>query len=188
MAKPALVIILSLLSFLPGHAQSPAGSSDAHLVWNEFYTLQWDDFRGKPDPDAMGDAGTAVHIKAKPFIVNKEVHYDVRAIFNRDKSWARDTSPSLLAHERLHFDIAELYARKIRKKVSELRKRGVRDIGAFNSAIEKLLEESNTTDARYDLETLHGALPKKQSIWVKKVKDELADLNDYQKTKWIIGG
>src|SRR5687768_2492955 len=99
----------------------PAGEPEEDVIsWNEFYKLQWHDFQGEPGEDARGDAGAAVQIKAKPFLVKKEIKYDVVALFNRNKSWARGQSTTLLAHEQLHFDIAELYARKIRKKIKEL--------------------------------------------------------------------
>lgn len=168
-------------------AWSQQAASD-QLSWNEFYKLQWDDFRGEPDPSSHGDAATAVLIKAKPFLVRKEISYDVVAVFNRSKSWIRDTSPSLLAHERLHFDIAELYARKIRKKISELKASGVDDIKTFNAAIEQLLHESNAVDIQYDAETLHGAMSKKQASWEEKVADELDRLERYKKVKRFIGG
>jgi predicted secreted Zn-dependent protease len=188
MKRLAYLSVLLLLPYLPGYPQDSADPAIAELSWNEFYTLQWDDFQGKPDKRSIGDAGTAVQIKAKPFLVKKSIHYDVVAIFSRKRSWVRDTSPSLLAHEQLHFDIAELYARKIRKKVRELSERGVDDIKVFNTAIHELLQESNDVDAQYDTETLHGALSKKQAAWSKKVRAELAQLNKYKKTKRVIGG
>ena len=186
MFKLSFFIVLSVTSL---RAQPAAVTTDLELLlWNEFYKLQWEDFQGEPDPGSLGDAGTAVQIKATPFLVRKEIKYDVEAFFNRKKSWARDESPSLLAHEQLHFDIAELYARKIRKKIKELQARGVDNIKIYNAAIQDLLLESNEVDAQYDLETLHGALSKKQAAWTRDVKEQLADLKGYRKTKRVIGG
>src|SRR5687768_6828529 len=115
-----MIRLLYLLFLLPGgmsNGQSRSASVDDRgtITWNEFYRLQWHDFQGEPQENSIGDAGTVVQIKAKPYLVKKQVRYDVYALFNRKKSWARDYSESLLAHEQLHFDIAELYARKIRK-------------------------------------------------------------------------
>jgi predicted secreted Zn-dependent protease len=160
--------------------------SDNTLEWNEFYKLQWSDFQGPRGESAIGDAGTAVKIKAVPFYVGKKIEYDVFAYFDRKKSWSTDRSDELLAHEQLHFDIAELYARKIRKKVRQLQKSGVNEVDVFNSHIRVLLEESNNEDLRYDAETLHGAMVKKQAMWAKQVKEELDALSDYKKEKRII--
>jgi hypothetical protein len=181
---------VTYLFFLMSLCASSAAFSQASkslLEWNEYYRLSWEDFQGKAADGTFGDAGTAVHIKARPFYSGKEIKYDVYAYFNREKSWARDTSASLLAHEQLHFHIAELYARKIRKKIDALAAQGVNDIDVFNAAIKQILTESNEADEQYDLETLHGALPKKQAAWTVKIHEELSLLNDYKKKKRIIG-
>lgn len=183
-----IIIMFLSLSFPRAYAQPAGDPENALLSWNEFYKLQWHDFKGAPGEEARGDAGTVVLIKAKPFMVKKEIKYDVAALFNRNKSWARDHSPSLLAHEQLHFDIAELYARKIRRKIRELRNKGVNDVKTYNAAIEQLLIESNEVDRQYDIETLHGALSKKQAAWSEKVSEGLSSLNRYKKAKRIIGG
>lgn len=188
MVKVILFFLLLSLPAVQAQTQPSAASADiALLLWNEFYKLQWDDFQGEPDKNSFGDAGTAVQIKAKPFLVKNKIQYDVEAHFNRKKSWIRDPSLSLLAHEQLHFDIAELYARKIRKKIRQLQNQGVNDIKVFNAAIQALLLESNEIDEQYDLETLHGALSRKQAAWSEKVKRQLAELKPYSKPKRVIG-
>lgn len=187
MAYRLILVLLPCLVYIPARSQSVATDLDL-LLWNEYYKLQWDDFQGEPDHGSLGDAGAAVQIKAKPYLIKKEIRYDVEAYFNRRKSWARDTSPSLLAHEQLHFDIAELYARKIRKKVRELQKHRVNDIKTYNKAIQALLLESNEIDEQYDLETLHGALSRKQADWSARIKKELASLRSFKKPKRVIGG
>jgi hypothetical protein len=182
-----LFTILYLFIHLPLPGQTLATNGDNLLEWNEFYHLQWDDFRGKTTVQARGDAGTTVLIKVKPYRVGRVVMYDVHTYFNRAKSWCRDKSNSLLEHERLHFDLAELYARMIRKKIEELNSQGIKDVKIYNRAIDELLQKSNETDQRYDLETLHGALPKKQDSWEIYVKQQLMGLKDYKKrTRFIV--
>lgn len=167
-------------------AQSKNRDDQKLLEWNEYYTLSWDDFQGMPDNQLQGDAGTVIQIKAKPYYVKGKIKYDVYAYFDRSKSWYRAQSSSLLAHERLHFDLAELYARMIRKKIAELEKNKVDDIKIYNAAINKILNESNEEDQRYDLETLHGAMSKKQAMWETKIKQELHTLRFYKKSKKVI--
>jgi hypothetical protein len=57
---------------------------------------------------------------------------------------SRTTSAYDLAHEQLHFDIGELYARKIRKGVMELRDRKIKSIEEYGSLISKLITERET--------------------------------------------
>ena len=167
-------------------AQRLVNDSRDLLEWNEYYQLSWEDFQGSPTAESIGDAGTSVTIKARPYHVKHQIMYDVDVFFNRKKSWARAKSDALLKHEQLHFDIAELYARRIRKKITDLQENGVNDIKAFNTAIQQILEESNEADHRYDLETLHGALSKKQLHWESMVKEQLQGLRDYKKRKKVI--
>ncbi|MBT1701841.1 DUF922 domain-containing protein [Chryseosolibacter indicus] len=185
MKVSGLVLFLLFVNNCFCFSQSSEGRSNL-LEWNEYYELTWEDFKGKRADEAKGDAGTAVIIKAKPYYVKNKVRYDVIAYFDRNKSWATDKSLSLLAHEKLHFDIAELYARRIRKQIEELEKKNVNDIKTYNAAINLLLEESNEVDQKYDLETLHGALSKKQTLWEKKIKGELQLLKMFKKRKSVI--
>ncbi|HEY0739944.1 MAG TPA: DUF922 domain-containing protein [Chryseosolibacter sp.] len=156
------------------------------IIWNEYRPLTWDDFKGKRAEDAAGDAGTVVQIKAKPYIVKNEVKYDVSAVFVKNKSWADAHTKELLAHEQLHFDIAELYARKIRQEIARLSAAGEDDVKVFNRAIQKLLHESNEVDVQYDLETLHGAMQNKQAEWTKNVKSQLKALAEFKKHRTVI--
>lgn len=153
------------------------------ITWNEFYRLQWFDFKGQPDSASFADAGTAVRIEAKPYIVKRRINYDVNAFFIPGKSWVKDPSPDLLAHERLHFDIAELYARKIRARIKELQQQKERDLKIYNRAVKKLLEESNQLDLQYDIETLHGGLKKQQKQWEAHVQKELIALQAFRKNR-----
>jgi hypothetical protein len=186
MNKTSCIFLAALLAAATAGAQSQVANTKAFIEWNPFYNLKWDDFQGKPGEDAAGDAGTSVQIKAKPYTVGKKVQYDVYVLFNKEKSWSRDQSPQLLAHEQLHFDLAEVFARRIRKKIKELEDQHVTEIKAYNNAIQLLLEESNEADRLYDMETLHGALDKKQETWRKKVNEELLELKAYKKTKHVI--
>lgn len=182
MRRKATVAVIFFLTSLMAMAQT----SKEFIEWNEFYKLSWEDFQGKPGEESAGDAGTAVKIKATPYRINKKIRYDVHAYFSRAKSWSNETSDALLSHEQLHFDIAEVYARKIRKKISELEKGDEGDIKVYNAAISALLQESNEQDQRYDVETLHGAMTKKQQKWEKNIADELASLERYKKVKQVI--
>lgn len=190
MIKTAFSAILSFM-YIGLHAQPSEGNPEfikTYIEWTENYSLSWSDFNGKPGIEAIGDAGTAVAIKAKPFMVKNKVHYDVYALFNKNKSWYRDQSSTLLAHEQLHFDIAELYARKARKKIKELAAAGETDLKVYNREVQKILNESNLVDQRYDVETLHGAMTNKQKEWREKVKAEILALEKYKNQRVDIPG
>ena len=154
------------------------------IEWTEYRSLSWDDFRAAADKHSHGDASTAIRISAKPYMKKGKLFYDVNAWFLPERSWYKSKSENLLAHEQLHFDLAELYARKIRYLVSDYRKMGVKDPKKYHAAIQQLLDESNSIDQQYDSETLHGSLRSKQASWERKVRLEMAILSNYSKSNW----
>lgn len=179
--------LLSITMFF-FYVQSSAQYKESHdfqqyIQWKGHYQLNWSDFTGKPSAEAKGDAGTAVSIKAKPYMEKKKMHYMVHALFNKRKSWSRAQSASLLAHEQLHFDIAELYARKARKKIAEIALTGETDLKVYNRAVQKILNESNWADVQYDAETLHGSILEKQQEWKEKITRELKELENHKQQR-----
>jgi hypothetical protein len=187
MLRYGSVFFISLFVWGETFSQSKNARRTARsLEWNEFYELTWSDFEGTRTSDAIGDAATVVRIEAKPFRTGSKIQYRVTALFIRSKSWVSDPSQSLLKHERLHFDLAELYARKIRKRVDELNRQNVKSIKVYNAAVQELLDESNIEDRRYDIETLHGAMVKKQAAWENSIREELDLLDDYRNQKRVI--
>ena len=177
-----VLILLATLVIVSGWTSRSANTSYIH--WDETRKLSWDDFRGVVNEGSHADAATAVHISANPFRHKKRLFYRVDAYFVPEKSWRRSTSESLLRHEQLHFDIAELYARKARKKISEYRQMGIRDIDEYNRAIAKILQESNRVDIEYDFNTLHGTLSDRQIAWEKTIAMELEILLPFSRSNW----
>lgn len=175
-----ILILISTLFF----SASTSDRSGNDLVWDATTMLTWDDFQGKPDVTAKGDAASKVSIRATPYKKQTKLYYDVNTIFHRNQSWCKTPSVDLLRHEQIHFDIAELYARKARMAISSLKRKGVRDVKVYNAAISEIFEESNLFDAQYDHETVHGASRKKQTEWEYSVRIELMLLNRFTKENW----
>ena len=184
MKKPLTILIALTIGLALSGWTSAKSAKSNYIVWDESRPLSWEDFRGAVNHSSHADAATAIHISAKPYRQKKKIYYVVDACFVPDKSWSRERSETLLRHEQLHFDLAELYARKVRKKISEFRQMGVRDIPEYNQAISKILAESNAVDIRYDFETLHGTLPDRQSEWEKTIALELEILKPFSRANW----
>jgi hypothetical protein len=179
--KPLYVFAFIALAFCTSWTTP---STETFIAWNEYDKLSWTDFRGHANEYSHADAATAVHISAKPFRKGKRLFYTVDAYFIPEQSWYRSRSSSLLAHEQLHFDIAELYARKARKKISELRQMGITDVHEYNREIKRILQESNKVDARYDHNTLHGSIGSRQKKWEAEIHQELKVLKAFSRENW----
>jgi hypothetical protein len=91
MLRPIL-IAMTLFYMAQSRAQSADERDQSLISWNPFYKLGWYDFQGPPPAESGSDAGASVQIKATPFMIKNKIGYDVAAIFNRKKSWARDRS------------------------------------------------------------------------------------------------
>jgi hypothetical protein len=182
--KRPLILICALLLTLSSAWTTINFSTDGYLPWSEERKLSWSDFRGDINTFSGADAATAIHITARPYYYKKRLFYNVEAYFIPDESWCRSKSQELLDHEQLHFDIAELYARKARKKISEYRQMGVRDVNEYNLAVSKILEESNRFDREYDRHTIHGSLSERQLRWAKNVRIEIEMLDQFSRENW----
>lgn len=102
--------------------------NDSIIIWNKNRKIDWDDFLSEKkinihkydnEYDKHAGAAIAVSIQIYPKEVNCwDIDYmEVVAQMNKTKSWAKFKTDVVLNHEQIHFDIAELYARKIRKAI-----------------------------------------------------------------------
>jgi len=184
-----IFIILLNIIFLNLKAQSNnsiINSPDSIIDWDINKRLNWSDFKGIPDTafDIFGFSTRAVskpHIDVQLSSKNHErVYFNVVNYFQTYKSWTIDTTESILAHEQLHFDISELYARKIRKELEDLRNKGFTNLILYKKNIDDLMQQLENEQALYDSETLTGILVENQNSWNKIVLIELEKYRDYQ--------
>lgn len=151
-----------------------AQSESDTIYWSPCYKLKWDDFRGTPDTSSQYSAVSRPGIKY--YLSANEDSFNVRVVcfFIKSQSWSKlKSSDTLLMHEQLHFDIAELFARKLRKVFAEYK---------FNYTtvakdIDKLFllnkQERSKMDNLYDKETDFSRNRKQQLLWNKKIGMEL---------------
>jgi predicted secreted Zn-dependent protease len=79
----------------------------------------------------------------------------------------------VLSHEQLHFDISELFARKMRKIMAETR--FTSNARAEVKAIyKKVLQDLSAFQSLYDHETNYSRDHQKQLAWNNKIKEALS--------------
>lgn len=154
------------------------------ISWSADYRLTWDDFQGPVDPHRKFgvESATQVMIELNSRSEGNRVYFDVSCYFERDRSWtASRHSQHLLAHEQLHFDIAELYAREMRKRLSELSGLNHRNLESrVRHIYREVNREHNAFHDRYDRETNHSKNREKQEEWEALVKKMLEETRQYQ--------
>ena len=171
----SLVLSLGIFFF-----SSNTNSTDI-LYWNPDYRLTWNDFAGYPavhqDHISAMTASGIVHYKG---CNDGFINYKVQAYFERKESWVKveALTDHHLTHEQIHFDITELYARKLRKALSE-RKFKCGEENQFEKFIAGYTDEWQRAQSDYDLETEHSLKPKEQEEWYHNINHELSQLEEY---------
>lgn len=157
------------------------------IFWDENRKLTWDDFQGKenlsgnPRTAAFAYCGIQYQV-TRSTNPKAPVSIDVKSSFVIDKSWKRSDTLSLdiLKHEQNHFDISEIYVRKIRKFVDEKIKNSGDYDRYFKRGYEKLYAEYRDFQDTYDKETHNSINSEKQKFYNEWVSQQLNELKEYR--------
>ncbi|WP_018343101.1 DUF922 domain-containing protein [Cytophaga aurantiaca] len=161
-----IVLILSCLLF----SSAFVSTDGTQFSWSSSRKLTWADFKGKPDKLNPAAALTYSDIKIGASYIDGKVAVQVQNFFDTKLSWSKNkTSVPLLAHEQVHFDITEIYTRKIRLKLNVIASEETIRNGTLNKESSILLKEWKSFQKKYDDETNHGILAAKQKEWQEQV-------------------
>jgi hypothetical protein len=170
----ALLLLAGFSTVAP--AQTIPGGS---LHWSASRPLVLADFKGRPKPGEAHAALTSATIVAQVACRSNQFSGHVQAAFDPTLSWVRDPAtitPKLLRHEQLHFDITEVYARRLRQKLA-----GVSipcaDLGpTFQRLSKGVYADWAKAEDQYDRDTNHGLKPEQQAQWEAQVQQQLLEL------------
>lgn len=153
---------------------------DTLVVWSDTHKLQESDFKGKTPKSTEWAANTSYILYVEGIVGKSKLPvYIIEARFNRYLSWIKVKTNPVLTHEQLHFDIAELFARKMRKKYHDLQVKQERNIKKYNSSFVTLNEECYQMQRDYDRETKHGTKTVVQEQWQVAIQNKLKALHQY---------
>lgn len=181
--KSILLFAFTLLICFSGYAQKGEKVNIKKLkndtiIWQKDSLLTREDFKGKVTKQWAGCAATFIMIK--PIETNGNIVFSVQAVFQKSKSNIIQTSDYVLKHEQLHFDICELYARKLRKIMLDKDFTKVRNIqNEIQNMYNKVNNEFARYEEKYDNDTNHGENPAKQKVWEDDVASQMKDLEQY---------
>lgn len=150
------------------------------IPWDSEQRLSWSDFKATPSNQGRAAAITASGISYQFSTMESngvyELDYTVHTYFYPNKSWYHPEvcDEVILSHEQLHFDITELFARKMRRLLSETKftKNVKSEVRAIYRRINNELADFQNL---YDDETNFSRDREKQSQWNKKIEDALKD-------------
>src|SRR5258705_4867657 len=97
-----------------------AQSKDEELLdWSASRKLTWNDYKASPDPNSDAAASTTSYLAIEYNITSSNFGYKIQSMFSKTRSWGLHKTVYILNHEQGHFDIAEIFARKLNKEMSE---------------------------------------------------------------------
>jgi len=152
------------------------------IYWHE-RKLEWKDFEYKPKelskPSAITSSGIEFNRNSNDI---KSLNLIVIACFNKKESWRKEKEINVetLNHEQKHFDITEIFARKLRKSIKDtVFENIVVAQKAINIIHKNIMKEWDIYQDKYDAETKHSIDKEKQLEWDKKIEDELIELKNF---------
>lgn len=178
-----LIGFISLMSF--------SFVKDDFILWQENKKLKIQDFKAdnkdtiKVNRQQFLGAISAIRIEYSSFQRNKNSvpDFSIKTYFDPNESWMLLKNDYVLQHEQIHFDLTELYARKMRKSVESLRQKNVTNISIYRKKIQRwnAMKEKASNQFEADNQDYYIKIGQKilfqknpkQEAWKKKVDREL---------------
>lgn len=183
-----LALLLCVVAVASG--SSVASQEMVQFLWSADRPLLWDDFQGKPPVQAQDMMEAAqIHMTIR-WQLQSIMEYDCQhliwtAIIDRTSLTVANTmvpavswvdrgrqNSATLNHEQRHFDLNEVYRRKLQAALAPLTAEGGTADAAkqalqalIDATSQKILSQLTNTQASYDQETRHGTDLQAQAVW-----------------------
>jgi len=196
------LLALLLLVLAAANGSSVASQETAQVLWSANRLLLWDDFQGKPPVLAQDMTEAAqIHMTIRwqlQLIMEYDcLHQTWTAIIDGPSLTVTNTmvpavswvdrgrqNSAILNHEQGHFDLNEVYRRKLQAALAPMTAEGGTAAAAkqalqalIDTASRKILSQVTNIQATYDQETRHGTDLQAQTAWNAKIETWLANLN-----------
>lgn len=150
-----------------------------YIPWVTRRNLNWEDFQSAPKRNTEAVASTSTSLGLSYQVSRGQLTYEVTCNFSKLKSWGLVKTDYILAHEQGHFDITELFARKLHESLSkyQFNKRTYKDdINRIYNTVVKAKEEMQNA---YDSETDHSRKRRYQREWAEAIEKMLEQSAPY---------
>jgi hypothetical protein len=191
----AWTFLLAILLVSRVSAQSSADLADSlrhqaaargALPWSAQHPVVWADFRGKPRLGTATAAQTSSGVSYMLQCRDAHLAFAVLAAFAPAESWVRPDVPRsstasapTLRHERTHFGISELFARRLRAELATSEGICPHHTKDARRIFDQLKSATDDLQNRYDKETAHGTNAGSQAQWERKIGADLESMKRY---------
>ena len=174
----SIAYFLCVFLFVAG--VSLAQGKDEQLIdWNASGRLTWNDYKARPDPAIDAAALTTTYLGIEYNITSTGFSYAIQCRFSKDRSWGLHQTDYILEHEQGHFDIAEIFARKLNRQMKGYQFNRNSYQQDLKKIYNDIMDEKENFQDSYDKETNHSINKEKQAEWLIKIKTMLEDLKAY---------
>jgi hypothetical protein len=183
-----LTFFLSLVTgyLAPAPATATPVSVDKNTVsgmisWSADRRLSWDDFRAAPDTLNPHHAVTAANLAVDANCSSSKFNYTVKCVFIATESWSKNKkSEKLLHHEQLHFDLTEVHARMLRKKLQSLGTSCPSANARLTETVNKAFANWKTEQDKFDEVSRHGLDASVTAYWEASINKRLKQLEKFK--------
>jgi len=146
------------------------------INWRPGYTLTWNDFKAAPIASSQHWALTHSVISYTYTYSGAILHAQVSCYFDKNLSWKKpQADDALMAHERGHFDIAEIFAKKLQQAFDAYKITNFNTIDKdLKNIFDTIMRQVDAMQQQYDQETQHSINKPQQQAWLDKIKGELS--------------
>lgn len=157
------------------------------IEWSE-KKLTWDDFREDNTQEkyykkSVARISSTIRVRPSNTISNNQLTVRIQAVMRPYHSWVRKRAlgnGKVLYHEQDHFEITELFARKLRKALSEEKLSEKNYSKKLEKLTKQFRKELSSMQYQYDEETSHGTNEQLQRWWHGFIINRQEELSDYK--------
>jgi hypothetical protein len=153
--------------------------SAEYIPWVEDKRLAWEDFLCEPKKGTDAVASTSTSLGISYQVVDSKLTYHISCNFSKTKSWGLMKTDYILAHEQGHFDITEIYARKLYEALQNYEYNRRTFKSDINNIYQEIVSQKEAMQHRYDGETDHSRNRKQQYDWLETIQNLLTETVDY---------
>jgi hypothetical protein len=192
-AVHTLLLLLLFCSFLekPSPAASPARltlsllrndekmEDHEFIPWTHNRILTWDDFQSAPNRGSDAVASTSTSLGLAYQVKDRALTFEITCKFSKTKSWGSLKTDYILAHEQGHFNITEIYARKLYQELSLYKLNPRTYQQDLNRIYQKIVKEKENMQNLYDGQSDHSRNKKVQANWAEIINTLLEETQVY---------
>lgn len=160
-------ILIWLLSWQSVQQHPPS------IPWHEMRKLSWSDFKAAPDPASGNAAMTNSIINIEFNFDDTSLDYTISCRFDKNRSWVKVRTEPVLQHEQGHFDIAEIFARKLAREMKAYKFNPATVKDDVNDIYDRIMTVYQQHQQLYDQQTDFSRNKDMQAEWLLRITADL---------------